>query len=127
LLHLPDDVVSQEFKEQLPNDEWEYVTSMQRNEMFIIGLGQEDVKNAIAENNYKLLNMHLYRTNAIATKNYQFRHHIETKVDDKYNGVKNEMQSKQLGKLIIIQSLDAWKTRNPIKVSVTNLGRIQLL
>jgi hypothetical protein len=60
----------------------------------------------------------------LASSNYAFRLHTETKVDDKFNGSKNEMLSKNLGKLIIIQSLDAWKQRNAIKVRVNNLGQI---
>jgi CRISPR-associated endonuclease Csn1 len=127
LLQLPDDVVSQEFKEQLPNDEWEYVTSMQRNEMFVFGLTKDEIQKAIVERNNKIINRHLYRVQKLASNYYIFRFHCETKVDDKHNGVKNEIQSKQLGKMIGIHSLNAWKTRNPIKVSITNLGGIQLL
>lgn len=127
LLELPDDIVSQEFKQQLPNDEWEYVTSLQRNEMFVFGLSNEQIENEIAENNLTLINKHLYRVQKLSSNYYTFRHHLETKVDDKYNGMKDEIKSKKLGKLIVVQSMEAWKTRNPIKVTITNLGTIKLL
>jgi CRISPR-associated endonuclease Csn1 len=92
--------------------------------MFVIGLKDEELQDAIKVNDYKLINQYLFRVNAIANKNYQFRLHTETRVDDKYNGVKNEMLSKTMGKLVIIQSIEAWKQRNPIKVRVNNLGKI---
>lgn len=121
---LPDDRFSQSFLGKLPDPRWELVTSLQRNEMFVIGLKEEDLNDAIKANDYKLINQFLFRVQKLAPSNYCFRIHIETKVDDKYNGVKNEMLSKILGKLIIIQSIDAWKQRNPIKVRVNNLGKI---
>ena len=46
-------------------------------------------------------------------------------VDDKYSGVKNEMLSKIMKKVIIIQSLGAFVERNPIKVRVSVLGEIE--
>lgn len=125
LLSIPEaGLPSQTFLEKLPEAHWQYVTSIQRNEMFVIGLNREELMEAIARHDNKLINDYLFRANAIATKNYQFRLHCETKVDDKYNGEKSEMTSKNLGKLIIIQSLDTWKQRNPIKVRVNNLGKI---
>jgi CRISPR-associated endonuclease Csn1 len=124
IFSLPDNTFPESFLQKLPQPKWELVTSIQRNEMFIIGLKQEELQDAIKTNDYKLINQFLFRANAIATKNYQFRLHTETKVDDKYNGAKNEMLSKTMGKLVIIQSIDAWKQRNPIKVRVNNLGKI---
>ena len=73
---------------------------------------------------YALLSKYLYRVQKLATKNYCFRHHLETTVDDKYNGVKNEMLSKRMGKVIIIQSLDGLKDRNPHKVHISITGKI---
>lgn len=124
ILSLPENTFSQSFLEKLPPPNWEFVTSLQRNEMFMIGLKEEELNDALKSNDYKIINQYLYRVNAIANRNYQFRLHTETKVDDKYSGEKNEMLSKKMGKLIIIQSIDAWKQRNPIKVRVNNLGKI---
>lgn len=124
ILSLPENTFSQSFLEKLPQPNWELLTSLQRNEMFVIGLKEEELNDALKVNDYKLINQFLYRVNAIANRNYQLRLHTETKVDDKYNGEKNEMLFKTMGKLIIIQSIDAWKVRNPIKVRVNNLGKI---
>jgi len=121
---LPDDTFSQSFLEKLPKPNWELVTSLQRNEMFVIGMSHEELEDALKSNSYQLINHYLFRVQKLAASNYSLRLHTETKVDDKYNGTKNEMLSKTMGKLIIIQSIDAWKQRNPIKVRVNNLGKI---
>ncbi len=124
IFSLPDNTFSESFLQKLPQPKWELISSIQRNEMFIIGLKEEELRDAIKANDYKLINQYLFRVQKLATSNYYFRIHTETKVDDKYNGVKNEMLSKTMGKLIIVQSIDAWKQRNPIKVRVNNLGKI---
>jgi len=121
---LPDDTFSQSFLEKLPNPRWELITSLQRNEMFVIGMKEEELNDALKTNDYKLTNLYLFRVQKLASSNYCFRLHTETKVDDKYDGNKNEMLSKKMGKLIIIQSIDSWKEKNPIKVRVNNLGKI---
>jgi CRISPR-associated endonuclease Csn1 len=117
----------QEFLETLPKDDWQFVVSLQANEMFILGLEDADFEMAMENRDYQLLNKYLYRVQKLATKNYAFRHHIETSVDDKYDGVKKEMLSKQMKKLKITQSFDAFFAQHPHKVRVNLLGEISLL
>ena len=117
------DIETNSVIENLPQDGWEYVTSMQQNEMFVFGISLDELKDNIDKNNYCLISKHLYRVQKIATKNYFFRLHTETKVDDVYNGEKNEMLSKKLGNIIIVQSLN---NMSGIKVVVNKLGRIRL-
>ena len=113
------------FQEQLPQSAtWQFKFSMQQNEMFILGMEEELYQDAMRREDYALLSKHLYRVQKLATKNYCFRHHLETSVDDKYNGVKNEMLSKQMRKVIIIQSLGAFEIQNPHKVHVSVTGKI---
>lgn len=112
------------FLNNLPKIHWKYNTSFQLNDMFILGLAEDLFQDAIVNRDYVTLNNHLYRAQKCSTKNYCFRLHIETTVDDKYAGVKNEMLSKQLGKLKKIQSLAAWRNENPHKVRVSMLGEI---
>ena len=114
----------QAFLETLPKDDWQFVVSLQANEMFILGLEDGDFEMAMENKDYQLLNKHLYRVQKIATKNYAFRHHIETSVDDKYDGVKKEMLSKQMNKLKITQSFDSLFAQYPHKVRVNLLGEI---
>lgn len=115
------------FLKKLPDINWEYSTNFQLNDMFILGLPEDFFQDAIKNNDYVTLNKYLYRVQKCTTKEYCFRLHIETTVDDKYAGVKNEMLSKQLGKLKKIQSLGAWKAQNPHKVRVSLLGDISIL
>ena len=124
ILTLPDGTFSESFLQKLPEQNWELVTSLQRNEMFVVGLNRDELNDALKEKDYKLINQCLYRVQKIAESYYNFRLHTETKVDDKYNGKKDESLSISLGKAIRIQSLPAWIKRNPIKVRVNNIGKI---
>ena len=95
--------------------------------MFILGMDDADFEAAMEQKDYRTLNKYLYRVQKIATKNYCFRYHTETSVDDKYNGVKNEMWSKKMNKLKIIQSFDAFFSQHPHKVRVNLLGEVSAL
>ncbi len=112
---------NQNFLSKLPRENWKFVTSLQQNEMFVFGLTIAELRNAIDEDNYPLINKHLYRVQKIAKGYYSFRHHLETSVDDKFNGDKNEGRSIQLGNMKRITSL---KNMTGIKVKVDNLGRV---
>jgi CRISPR-associated endonuclease Csn1 len=118
----------QTFLETLPKDDWQFVVSLQANEMFILGLEDGDFEMAMENKDYQLLNKHLYRVQKIKSKDYYFRHHIETTVDDKYanpNGKveTNEMLSKALNKLKRL-GLSALFAQYPHKVRVNLLGEI---
>ena len=71
------------------------------------------------------MSKHLYRVQKLASKYYVFRHHLETSVDDKINGEKNEKLAMSLRKFIRIQSLDGLLKMNPIKLTISNLGEIK--
>ena len=121
---LTDKDLPEAFFATLPDVNWTFVESMQVNEMFILGLSEEEFNDAIINNDKATLCNHLYRVQKIAAKNYCFRLHIETSVDDKYNGEKREMLSKQMGKLVIIQSLDRFLLESPHKTTINTLGEI---
>ena len=103
----------QEILNDLPLSDWEYITSMQQNEMFIFGLPDEELQSAIHENDFGLISKHLYRVQSVSKNDFSFRHHLETK-DDK-------AADKELKKSIRITSL---KAMTGIKVKINNLGRI---
>jgi CRISPR-associated endonuclease Csn1 len=106
---------------KLPLENWQFITSMQQNEMFVFDLTSQELQNAINENNMPLINKHLYRVQKIAESYYNFRHHLETSVDDKFNGVKNESLSISIGKMKRISSL---QNMAGIKIKIDNLGRV---
>ena len=117
-MNLPEDYLL-----TLPQDNWEFVVSMQVNDMFIIGLTNVEFEDAIHEKDYALLNQHLYRVQQLSKANYMFRLHTETSVDDKYEGVKNEKLSMDLKKMISIRSPKGM-TNNIHKVRISILGEI---
>ncbi len=106
---------------KLPLENWEYVTSLQQNEMFVFGLTAQELQTAIDENNFSLINSHLYRVQKIANGDYNFRNHLETTVDDKFNGAKNESLSITIGKLKRVRSP---QNMTGIKIKLNNLGRV---
>ncbi|NSW45434.1 MAG: type II CRISPR RNA-guided endonuclease Cas9 [Bacteroidales bacterium] len=110
----------QSFIEKLPNDQWTLLFSMQLNEMFLLGLKNEDIKQCIDTQNYSKLSEHLYRVQKIAQKNYMFRHHLETQIND-------SAEAKLSKRFYLIQSINALYDLNPIKVKIDLLGQIYFL
>ena len=110
--------------QQLPDATWQLQLSMQQNEMFILGMPDDLYADAMENRDHALLSRYLYRVQNIATNDYNFRLHIETSVDDKYNGDGNKKLSQQMGKLIRIRSIRALYTQNPHKVRISAIGEI---
>jgi len=95
------------------------MTSLQQNEMFVIGLTTEDLNTAIQNDNRSLISKHLYRVQKMSKKasgsvDIWFRHHLEAELDD-------STVARDLKKFVNVSSLG---TLNGIKVKVDNLGRI---
>lgn len=120
------DDVADEVLKMLPEDGWTYVVSMQANEMFILGLTDSEFETAMQEKDYRTLNKHLYRVQKLASSDYYFRYHLETSVDDKYNGEKNEKLSLEMQKVMRVRSFSSLSNLNPIKVRINVLGEISL-
>lgn len=119
------DAMPEAFQEQLPKSaKWRFKFSMQQNEMFILGMNEELYQEAMRNENYALLSKYLYRVQSISQKDYFFRHHLETTVDDKYNGERNAMLSTAMGKLVRIKSLGALESKNAHKVYIGITGKI---
>lgn len=93
---------------------WEFVTSLQRNEMFVFNMTLEDVNNAIKTSNYSQLSKNLFRVMKISSKEYWFSHHLETE-----NLVDQESKNLGRSKWCSISSLES-----AIKVKVNRLGKI---
>ncbi len=122
-----DAILSSGFDDQqvlakLPKENWKFITSMQQNEMFVFDISFENLQSAINTNDLSFISNNLYRVQKIAGNDYNFRHHLETKVDDKFNDVKNESLSLQIGKVKRVRSLQAM---TGIKIKINNLGIIQ--
>ena len=50
--------------------------------MVIIGLSDEELQRALEAQDYRKLSEHLYRVQAISSRDYYFRYHLETSVSD---------------------------------------------
>jgi CRISPR-associated endonuclease Csn1 len=107
------------FLEKLPNDNLKLKFSMQQNEMFVLGLTQEDFNEAFSSKNYALISKHLYLVWSLATGDFWFRHHLETKNTELKN-IKNAKESKRFYRL----SLKGLNDLNPIKIRINHLGEI---
>lgn len=107
----------QSFLEQLPPANLELDLSMQQNEMFVLGMPEEDLKNAIANNDYKAISENLYRVQKISSTNYMFRHHLETQIIDDDN-------SKKSKRFISCRSIGGLFSLYPFKVKINCLGNL---
>ncbi len=122
------DITSERFLRQLPQEPtWRFNFSMQQNEMFILGMEEEAYREAMECQDYATLSKYLYRVQKISSMYYVFRHHLETSVDDKYDGKRDELLSMKMGKMIRITSMKAFKEKNPHKVHVSVIGKISEL
>ena len=95
---------------------WKFLFTMKQNEMFVFPSNDfNPFEIDLLDNaNYNLISPHLFRVQKIATKNYMFRHHLETKVDD----------IKELKNTTYINLRNTEALRGIIKTRINNLGNI---
>lgn len=105
------------FMNNLPPAGLILVVSLQQNEMFILGMPEEEYRSGIKEKNYRLLNKYLYRVQKISSGAYYFRYHVETVLDQSDEAL-------IIHKFYRVKSLGAYLKLNPHKVKVNILGEI---
>jgi len=110
----------QSFLNLLPEDGLTLEFSMQQNEMFILGLTQDEFDDVIRSNDKSLLSKHLYLVWSISNNDYWFRHHLETK-NTELKGIPTAKDSKRYFRF---KSVGAITGMNPIKVRLNHLGEI---
>lgn len=121
----PEGTYPESFLEKLPDVQFKLELSMQQNEMFIMGMTNEDIHLAVENKDYKLISDKLYRIQKMSLKpssgqiDLVFRHHLETQIIDDVN-------SKTSKRFINIQSLGALYSLNPYKLKIDCLGNISL-
>ncbi|MBW6482238.1 MAG: type II CRISPR RNA-guided endonuclease Cas9 [Vicingaceae bacterium] len=100
---------------QLPTGGKEIVTTLHINDMFLLGLNEEDIN--WEKPNYELLKEHLYRVQKLTSGDYFFRKHKSSTItDDDYKQIRGFGEGKT-----------GWVTHNPIKVKITPTGKIEKL
>ena len=95
---------------KLPAGGKETIVILQSNDMFLLGLSNEEFDNN--KNNPALLSEHLYRVQKISSMYYTFRHHLASTVTNKDDELS-------------IRSFKAYQEINPIKVEIDKLGNIK--
>lgn len=97
---------------QLPPDGTEIVSTLEVNDMFVIGAPKElSDKLEKGETNYAELSSYLYRVQKISKMDYTFRHHLASTINDSNTEER-------------IVSFKAWSEKNPVKVKISNMGEI---
>lgn len=98
---------------QLPANGKELVTTLHINDMFLLGLKEEEIN--WDNPDYDLLQEHLYRVQKLTSGDYFFRKHKSSTVtDDDYKQIRGFGEGKT-----------GWFTFTPIKVRLTVIGGIQ--
>ncbi|MFO0361275.1 MAG: type II CRISPR RNA-guided endonuclease Cas9, partial [Flavobacteriales bacterium] len=94
---------------QLPPDGKRIVTTLQINELFILGLPDDLID--WTDNGQKELQSRLYRIQKISDSDYSFRLHTATSIDFESHHIR-------------IASMTAWGKYNPVKVRIDRVGKI---
>lgn len=101
---------------QLPIDGKEMVTTLHINDMFLLGLNEDEIN---WENpDYEVLKDHLYRVQKFTSGDYYFRKALTSSIQNAEE--KQQINSFGMGK-------NGWSTHNPIKVKISVSGKIQKL
>lgn len=98
---------------QLPANGKEIVTTLHINDMFLIGLNEEEVN--WDDPNYALLMQHLYRVQKFTSGDYYFRVNNTASINN--INEKQQINSFGFGK-------NGWERNNPIKVRISVSGKI---
>jgi CRISPR-associated endonuclease Csn1 len=90
------------------------VTYLQINDMFLLGLSDKEFEDN--KSNFNFLSQYLYRVEALSSKYYEFRHHLEATHEREERPYYVRIQSFGIG-------ITGWLKWNPIKVKVDILGK----
>lgn len=95
---------------------WQFLFTMKQNEYFVFPSADFDPSEIDLMNptNHKFISPHLFRVQKIATKNYFFRHHLETTVENK----------KELANITYKPQLGLNAIKGIIKVRINHIGQI---
>ena len=113
-----------DFLSNLPKPGWKLVESLQQNELFIFRMDRNEIEECLARREYSKLSPNLYRVQKISSKDYFFRHHIETKLEKDSKETKDSILT---GKMVRTQSFKAFKELLPVKVRISNMGLLTMV
>ena len=106
--------------QKLPNPDWKLIETLSSNEMFLIGMTDEEIQQAISLQDYSTLSKHLYRVQKLTSNDYYFRYHLETMLAPQNNPGTTP-------KYYRVTSFKRYTKLNPRKVHINILGQITLI
>lgn len=118
ILHQPS-TYPDSFSAKLPQDNWQFDFSMQQNELFLLGLSDEERTHLLEAQDYAALSTYLYRVQKLTFLDIFFRHHLETTVEEKE-------VFKLTKSFLRISSLSRLYELSPYKIRLNHLGKIVL-
>jgi CRISPR-associated endonuclease Csn1 len=109
------------FLEKLPIRGWKMIQSFQDNEMFVLGLSDEEFDNCLENKDYATISKFLYLVWSISKSDYWFRHHLETKNTE----LKSIDGASFCNRYYRFKSIGAFEKLNPKKIRIDVLGQIR--
>lgn len=108
-------VIDREYKK---DEGWKFLFTMKQNEYFVFpnpetGFNPHDI-DLMNPDNYAQISPNLFRVQKLATKDYTFRHHLETNVNSK-----NELKDITWKRILMINNL-----KDIVKVRINHIGQI---
>ncbi|MDO4511464.1 MAG: type II CRISPR RNA-guided endonuclease Cas9 [Bacteroidales bacterium] len=105
-------------KEYNKDKGWKFLFTMKQNEYFVVpdlehGFNPQEI-NLMDEANFKLISPHLFRVQKFTVKDYFFRHHLETKIED----------IKDLKNITWLRITNLNILKGFVKVRVNHIGKI---
>lgn len=119
MLLLSDEKMQESIAQQLPNPEWKYLIHFAKNDAFILGLSDEEIRDAFKYGHLGILSSHLYRVQQASADDINFRLHTDTSSEI-------NSQSKQMGTSIRCTSFKGVMKLNPKRVLISITGKISL-
>ncbi|OAD42863.1 type II CRISPR RNA-guided endonuclease Cas9 [Polaribacter atrinae] len=102
---------------KLPNDGEKIVSTLQINDMFLLGLNDDDIITLTS----KELKKHLFKVQTLSSSFYEFRLSTDSTQNKNTNStVFRRIQSFGMGKT-------GWKAFNPIKVKLNSIGEVKII
>ncbi|MBN2755854.1 MAG: type II CRISPR RNA-guided endonuclease Cas9 [Bacteroidales bacterium] len=103
------------WKKHPEHPDWEFQFTMKQNEYFVFPANDfNPEEHLLNPENTSLISKHLFRVQKISNKNYVFRHHLETNVEEK----------KELKNVSFINIRSANGVNAIVKVRINHLGQI---
>jgi CRISPR-associated endonuclease Csn1 len=113
-------IIDKEYKQ---DEGWKFIFTMKQNEYFVFpnsktGFNPKEI-DLMNPENYVLISPNLFRVQKIATRNYMFRHHLETKVSFETKEMETQLRGIAWE---LYQSTE--KLKYIVKVRVNHIGQI---